>query len=121
VLFIIVAFVSLFTLTPKVYRAASRPFAVEAAQQAQIDILTGQYRQLSSDVTGLDKRAAYLSRKDGVEATSRYYGFLRPGEESVVIDGGVIARTMPVDHSFGARVRRAWNLLMQHQPVPGSL
>ena len=62
------------------------PYLIGAQQAAIIAAKTDELKTLDAQNDQLERQSIYLSRQDGMESAARNLGYLKPGEQSLVIE-----------------------------------
>jgi cell division protein FtsB len=64
----------------------AHPYILGAQQAKILAQKRSELKQLEAQDEQLSQQSAYLQRPDGIEAAARTQGYLKPGEQSLVIE-----------------------------------
>jgi cell division protein FtsB len=67
----------------------SRPYIIGAQQSQELSQKSQALAELDVDNAKIAQQCAYLSRPDGIENAARMKGFLKPGEQSLIMTAPV--------------------------------
>ena len=90
----------------------AQPYALQGDEQTHIRSLSRQLSATESQNKDLERQVVYLNRPDGVEMTARSFGYVKHGEEGVVVETPVSLAPAPANTSLMTRIRSAFNALM---------
>jgi cell division protein FtsB len=85
IVFVIVVLVLVTILSWEFITIASRPYVLEAKESAILAQKKEQLKVLTEENEELARKTAYYSRPDGIESAARNLGYLKPGEQSIII------------------------------------
>ncbi len=98
---------------------AIRPYREASVQSSQLKDTLRQNAQITLENADLQRRIQYLKTSNGIASEARTYGYLRPGERPIMVQGlsdpelsSAPAPSAPPPH--GTAARRFWHHLTGH-------
>lgn len=98
---------------------AIRPYREASVQSSQLAATLHQNAQVTLENADLQRRIQYLKTPDGIASEARTYGYLRPGERPIMVQGldqpeSPIVPVASAPAAHGAAARRFWHHLTGH-------
>ena len=98
---------------------AARPYREAGVQSSQLSATRRESDQLSAQNAALVRQIQYLKTSEGIASEARSYGYLRPGEQPIVVQGVTLPKAPRVPSAAApvspvGTARRFWQHLTGH-------